>query len=535
MNSIISNDADIAICDIFIKYENSDTLDIRQYACLDEDDKLSYIDNGLAASPCNKIFKKELLIQYPFAEGIMNEDVPTIVPIMIKANKIVYCRDTFYNYIQRDKSVQNSGVNEKRLEIFKALDILETRVPRNKANKKYWDALIFNQIMLFVIYVIPKEKRLFKRCRFLRKFFNLSKKYDMNNNVLWQEFLEKQGKKYKIFYKMYLKLCYYRLFFLASISVSLVNFYSDKLKRPVINNKASLKDLIKVAKKQHRLKNNDYNLSVVVPNYNYADFLYQRIYSILNQDIKIHELIILDDCSKDNSREVIDKIVESLQDYINISKVYNTNNSGSAFKQWQKGFELATGDYVWIAEADDYCHKHFLKNVTKPLIDKDVVISYTDTAFIDKKGYMFMRTIRPEIDLMKTGHWNHDYVNDGLKEIEDYEFLNCTISNVSSVIFKKGNYKKFFAQSGEYRQVGDYLFYFNVMTTGKVAYCAKAYNYYRVHGNNVTSTTKKQAHFDELVRVHEYIDSKIHFTEKQKAELRKRYKFLKKVWGIKIK
>ena len=73
------------------------------------------------------------------------------------------------------------------------------------------------------------------------------------------------------------------------------------------------------------------------------------------------------------------------------------------------------------------------------------------------------------------------------------------------------------------------------MTTGKVAYCAKAYNYYRVHGNNVTSTTKKQAHFDELVRVHEYIDSKIHFTEKQKAELRKRYKFLKKVWGIKIK
>ena len=73
------------------------------------------------------------------------------------------------------------------------------------------------------------------------------------------------------------------------------------------------------------------------------------------------------------------------------------------------------------------------------------------------------------------------------------------------------------------------------MLKGKVAYSAKPLNYYRVHGNNVTSVTKKQKHFDELLRIHDNINSKIHFTEKQKAELRKRYKFLRKTWGVKIK
>ena len=126
-------------------------------------------------------------------------------------------------------------------------------------------------------------------------------------------------------------------------------------------------------------------------------FLYQRIYSILYQKEKISELIILDDCSSDNSRELIDEIVEKTKDYINIKKVYNEENSGTAFKQWEKGFKEATGDYVWVAEADDYSDRNFLKNVLKPLKkDEDIVISYCDTAFIDKTGNIILKSIKNE-------------------------------------------------------------------------------------------------------------------------------------------
>ena len=109
-----SNDADVAVCDIFVRYEDVDGTNTRSNACSNPQDRLSFIDNGLAASPCNKIFKKELLLKYPFPELRMNEDVATVLAILMKAKKISYTDKTFYNYIQRKNSVQNSGLNENR-------------------------------------------------------------------------------------------------------------------------------------------------------------------------------------------------------------------------------------------------------------------------------------------------------------------------------------------------------------------------------------------------------------------------------------
>ena len=532
MGTIKKDKADVVVCDLFVRYEKEPHKDIRQIAYNKSDKKLGYVDNGLAASPCNKIIKKDLLLKYPFAEGIMNEDIPTIIAILMKAKKISYNEETYYNYIQHEGSVQNSGLSEKRLNVFKALEVLEERVPNTKATKDYWDAITYNQLAMFFAYVIPKEKDKRNRKYILKEFNKLSKKYKLNKNPLWKNFIKLQGKKTAVFYDTCMNLNVRGMYSLVNLCMSFADWYNDNIKHPIIKQNINMDDLKEAAIKQSKLKDK-YKLSVVVPNYNYEEFLYQRIYSILNQDVKLYELIILDDVSKDNSRKLIDKMVKELSPYINISKVYNETNSGSAFKQWKKGFELAKGDYVWIAEADDYCDSSFLKKVTKPLKDKNVVLSYVDTAFIDKFGYIIMRTIKPEIDIMKTGHWDKSFVNDGMNEIENYEFLNCTVANVSSVIFKNNDYSEFFKESSKFKQAGDYLFYVNIMSTGKVAYYNKPLNYYRVHGNNVTSVTKKQAHFDEIVKVHGYIDKMIGFSDEQKKHIKERYKFLERVWNLK--
>jgi cellulose synthase/poly-beta-1,6-N-acetylglucosamine synthase-like glycosyltransferase len=76
-------------------------------------------------------------------------------------------------------------------------------------------------------------------------------------------------------------------------------------------------------------------------------YLRKRIESVLNQTYPNFEIIILDDCSVDSSK----KIIEQYQNEQSISHIiYNSKNSGSPFKQWQKGFELAKGEYIWIAE-----------------------------------------------------------------------------------------------------------------------------------------------------------------------------------------
>ena len=280
--------------------------------------------------------------------------------------------------------------------------------------------------------------------------------------------------------------------------------------------------------------NNPKKVSVIIPNYNYEKYIIERIDSILFQTYPIYELIILDDCSSDDSRKLIKNICNELQDIINIRYVFNEKNSGSAFKQWEKSFLEAKGDYVWVCEADDYCSKEFLANIIKPIIaDDSVVISYSDTAFINKQGDIIMRSIKPEIDLLKTSHWDNNYVNDGIDEIKNYSFLNCTVANVSSALIKNGDYKKVFEEASKFKQAGDWLFYISIMEKGKIAFCNTALNYYRLHGNNVTSVTKKKDHFNEILRIHKMLDEKYGLTSEQKKKIEDRYKFLKKVWKLK--
>ena len=115
-------------------------------------------------------------------------------------------------------------------------------------------------------------------------------------------------------------------------------------------------------------------VSVIVPNFNHSAYLKQRIDSILNQTYQDFELIILDDCSTDNSREIIDL-------YVNCAKVsnivYNEKNSGNTFKQWKKGISLAVGKYVWIAESDDWCEATLLETLVVGIEkDDNCIISY---------------------------------------------------------------------------------------------------------------------------------------------------------------
>jgi glycosyltransferase involved in cell wall biosynthesis len=305
-------------------------------------------------------------------------------------------------------------------------------------------------------------------------------------------------------------------------------------KRSVIKQNISMSDLITLARQQKDMKEEDISISVVIPNYNYEKFLYQRLYSILSQKYKLYEIIILDDCSKDNSRETIDDLYNKLSSFISIKKVYNKENSGSAFKQWKKGFELSKGQYVWIAEADDYCKSNLLKELVKPILnDKGVLISYADTAFINFEGKIKINSIKPEIDIQKTGHWDKSYVNDGVSEIENYAYLNNTIANVSSCIIKNGDYINILNESCEYKQAGDWVFYANIMKKGKVAYVNKTLNYYRVHGNNVSSTMNHQKHLDEIKRIYNKFENEFKLEEQQEKKMNDRLEFLKDCWKVK--
>ncbi len=545
--------ADIAVADIEIVYEPSITKrnPLLIKACNGKVNKLNFVNNGIAASPCNKIFKKELITKYPFLEGKINEDIASILPSLIKAEKVCYVEDLKYFYRQRENSVQNEEVGMKRLEMFDAISECLNRIKEEESYDEYKEAILYQQVLQLYMVIIPKQNDYEKRKELLEAFMKKQKEYCLYENKYIKQFINDQPKKERKFYKIMIDNLRRNDVKGANDTIEdremiternerrkerIKDIYRKITKRTVIQRCIEIKDLEKLAKKQANLKQEEIKISVVVPNYNYENFLLPRIYSILAQNQKIYELIILDDCSKDNSRKLIDKIVKKLSPYIKIQKVYNEENSGCAFKQWKKGFKIAKGDYVWIAEADDCCEKTLLENLIRPIKqNKDIYISYADTAFINAWDKIILETIKPEIDIRKTNHWENDFVDDGLEEIKNYSFLNCIIANVSSCIIKRDNYDDIFEKIIEYKQAGDWLFYLEVMKKGKIAFCNKPLNYYRLHGNNVTSVTKKQKHFDEIVRIHDEVRKMIEITPWHEEEIQKRYAFLKRVWDLEEK
>jgi glycosyltransferase involved in cell wall biosynthesis len=221
-------------------------------------------------------------------------------------------------------------------------------------------------------------------------------------------------------------------------------------------------------------------VSVIVPNYNHERFLVQRLESVFGQSFTDFEVIILDDCSSDGSRAVI----ERYRQHPNVRHVvYNSHNSGSTFKQWRKGIDLAKGEWVWIAESDDYCTKDLLGVLMQQALSNDnVVLSYCQSNEVDEKG-QGRRNMTWYTDKLDKQHWQSNYCNEGKNEIQQYLWQLNTIPNASAVLFKKEAFYNVSPAFESMRMCGDWLLWIELLRQGNIVYCATAHNFFRCHAN----------------------------------------------------
>ena len=248
-------------------------------------------------------------------------------------------------------------------------------------------------------------------------------------------------------------------------------------------------------------------VSVIVPNYNYAKYLRRRILSIMQQTYPIYELIILDDNSKDSSKTVIKQMAaeaKRINPELKLKLIWNKENSGKVISQWIKGVKEATGDYIWIAEADDVSRKDFLKEVMRGFEkDPEVVLGYSESAIINKQGIPIMPNFRRSRDKEGTGHFAKSYIRPGKHEIEQILAIRCTIPNVSAVVFKNTpELLKYLKQAEELEQVGDWYLYARLLEKGKIFYNRRSMNFFRIHRGSATK--RGEAHAREVDGMHRY-------------------------------
>ncbi len=249
---------------------------------------------------------------------------------------------------------------------------------------------------------------------------------------------------------------------------------------------------------------NPYKVSVVIPNYNYEKYIVERIDSILFQTYPIYEMIILDDCSTDKSLEIIQEKIGNLTTDFPIRLICNEKNSGNVFAQWQKAFQEARGDYVWIAEADDSSHAQFLETVMRGFEDPETVISYCESLTMDENNRLLMGDLRPWIDQTKCGKWDKSYKKNGIDEIKETMCINNTIANVSSAVFRKGDYQEFFEKAKEFRLAGDWYVYMRVLESGQIVYNNQSLNYHRMQPQGMTLSTTHATEYNEIIWLQNY-------------------------------
>ena len=267
-------------------------------------------------------------------------------------------------------------------------------------------------------------------------------------------------------------------------------------------------------------------VSVVIPNYNYANYIEKRIESIINQTYPIYELIILDDYSTDDSVKVIENVVNNLKKVkpdIMVKFVKNKKNSGCVFKQWQKAFELSTGDYLWIAEADDLCSKYFLNVAMQGFLNENVALSFTESEGIDEEENVIYKDFRIWTDPYKEKIFKTSFVKKGTDFINESLCINNSITNASGVIFdkrKNNNFLDILKNAQQYKLSGDWYFYANYIKNYSISYSSDSLNYHRVHQGSVTNTLNKNLKIEEVERVQKVIMStcKISKNSQKKAE-----------------
>ncbi|TCK68818.1 glycosyltransferase involved in cell wall biosynthesis [Winogradskyella wandonensis] len=241
-------------------------------------------------------------------------------------------------------------------------------------------------------------------------------------------------------------------------------------------------------------------VSIIIPNYNHKPFLQQRLDTVFSQTYQDFEVILLDDASTDGS----ETLLNSYKNHPKVSHVIiNKENSGSPFKQWEKGLKLAQGDFVWIAESDDYCELDFLEHMIGFMSrNTSIGLLYCQTTDVDKDGIMLQNRIN-YTSTFKPNLWKDDFSIEGLEFVSKYLSVKNVIPNASAVVFRKKYMQAtiFSEDLLNMRMCGDWFFWTQLALNTNVGFLAKSMNYFRNHEsisrNHLDLKTKKERLLEE--------------------------------------
>src|SRR5690606_21853073 len=106
------------------------------------------------------------------------------------------------------------------------------------------------------------------------------------------------------------------------------------------------------------------------------------------------------------------------------------------FHQWKKGFELARGELVWVAESDDYCSVDFLEEMVRCFQTEGVQLAYSDTHFVEGPRAQSGWSLSAHLSDLDPTRWMNAFILSANGLVRHYWSAKNIVPNVSGTVFR---------------------------------------------------------------------------------------------------
>jgi len=228
-------------------------------------------------------------------------------------------------------------------------------------------------------------------------------------------------------------------------------------------------------------------VSIILPNYNHANYLQTSLTAIFSQNLPPSEVIVIDDASKDNSLEVLSNYSNS---HDNLIVLRNEINLGP-IRSVNRGIEKATGKYLAFCSADDYIKPNFLEVMVNYLEkNPDVAICTSDFCTFED-GIENLET-KP---LLKDQKQKIIYPNELIHLIKKQLFWIPT----NTSLYRKDHLKAFGTLNEDIKWMSDWFLNYQIASKNPITYVPMSLTGFRViFGSYGSSRDKEMSIYDNL-------------------------------------
>lgn len=219
-------------------------------------------------------------------------------------------------------------------------------------------------------------------------------------------------------------------------------------------------------------------ITIGIPNYNYGQYIVKSLESAVRQTYTNIEILIVDDCSNDDSIIILEEWIKNYDGIVPIKLFKQPKNIGLT-KVCNCILNNAQGTYLQILDADDIFKADKLLNQFEIIKgDENIALVYSNMTLIDHAGEIlnkdYLRKIGYDETNMPSGRI--------FEELFEFNFIAYPLIRLS-LARKVGGFD-------ESQQVHDYYLWLKLAEKYEIRYCPGNYAYYRIHESSMSNSEK---------------------------------------------